>query len=404
MSNNNTHVPDKLEAFMLQVRHALFELICASNESDIISVEAIDDVAVENADGIIAEQIKNTVSSRNPLSNRSTDFWKTLYNWCIYIDKEKLAPSKLKLIVVSNGSLNPGSIPNAFNDASNQTEVENALRFAAKELKRTAHGSQLASDECLKYIDYCLDSKNKNIVTKVICLFSYDIYQTSYDETLTRKFNEQLIPPEYADLLFYTMLGWVNNKTHEFTKNNQPSFISKKEYNDALRKEMRGIDIDNVLQSISTEPDSDSTYQELHRHDIYIQQLELIDIDYENIISAVCDFLRTSSEKIEFANRGLVNNYSFNEFNNVIKRKWSSEKTQIELLCSKETEIMRGQLLYAKCQGFATEIKLQGCNVPSFFCSGTLHILANTPSDAPTIGWHPNYLKLLEDNKDQDND
>lgn len=41
----NTHVPDKLEGYMLQVRHALFELI--SVDDRIVSVEAYDDVAIE---------------------------------------------------------------------------------------------------------------------------------------------------------------------------------------------------------------------------------------------------------------------------------------------------------------------------------------------------------------------
>lgn len=37
--SSNTHVPDKLEGYMLQVRHALFELIPL--EDRIVSVEAI---------------------------------------------------------------------------------------------------------------------------------------------------------------------------------------------------------------------------------------------------------------------------------------------------------------------------------------------------------------------------
>ena len=43
--SDNTHVPDKLEGYMLQVRHALYELICLDER--VVSVEAYDDVAVE---------------------------------------------------------------------------------------------------------------------------------------------------------------------------------------------------------------------------------------------------------------------------------------------------------------------------------------------------------------------
>ena len=47
----NTHVPDKLEGYMLQVRHALFELI--SVDDRIVSVEAYDDVAIETDEIIV---------------------------------------------------------------------------------------------------------------------------------------------------------------------------------------------------------------------------------------------------------------------------------------------------------------------------------------------------------------
>ena len=51
----NTHVPDKLEGYMLQVRHALFELI--SVDDRIVSVEAYDDVAIESMSAISLEII-----------------------------------------------------------------------------------------------------------------------------------------------------------------------------------------------------------------------------------------------------------------------------------------------------------------------------------------------------------
>lgn len=396
MENNNTHVPDKLDAYMLQVRHALFELICASDESDVISVEAIDDVAVENSTGIVAEQIKNTVTSKNILADRSKDFWKTIYNWCCYIKLDNLNPNKLKLVVVSNGINTPGLIAEKFNQATNLLEAEKALQFAEKQLKSTARGTELASKECIKYIEYCLNPVNRDIVKYVISLFSYDLHQKSYDNTLIRKFNEQLIPLEYADTLFYTMLGWIDNRVHDFTKINKPAFISKKEYNDTLRKESRGISINNILQAVSTIPDLDITQKEISRHDTYIKQLELIEVDENDIFSAACDYLRASAEKTEWAKRGLVNDYSFNDYNEKLKRNWQNEKNRIEILHSKDlAEPQRGQLLYSQCQEFAINNKLQGCDVPNYFGSGSLQALANTPTNNPIIGWHPNYINLL---------
>ena len=58
-----THVPDKLEGYMLQVRHALYNLI--STDEVVVSVEGYDDVAVETNETVIAEQTKSVLSSNN---------------------------------------------------------------------------------------------------------------------------------------------------------------------------------------------------------------------------------------------------------------------------------------------------------------------------------------------------
>ena len=72
--SKRTHVPDKLEGYMLQVRHALYNLI--STEDVIVSVEGYDDVAVEANEKVIAEQTKSVLSSNNPVTNKAIPFWK----------------------------------------------------------------------------------------------------------------------------------------------------------------------------------------------------------------------------------------------------------------------------------------------------------------------------------------
>ena len=94
---NKTHVPDKLEAYLLQVRHALYNLI--SLEDGIVSVEYVDDVAIENSEITTLEQTKNAISSNNPLANRSVAFWKTIYNWCYSIKNGEIRNEQVNKFV-----------------------------------------------------------------------------------------------------------------------------------------------------------------------------------------------------------------------------------------------------------------------------------------------------------------
>ncbi len=271
---DRTHVPDKIEAFLLQVRHALFELIQAPDENCVISVEAYDDVSLEHDGSVVAEQIKSTLSNNNPVSNRSISLWKTLFNWCKYLEEGQMRADALKLIVVSSDTTAIGEIPEQFRTASTDSEAEKAIDDAYTLLKDTLKKERIASREYVEYyIDYCYQKEHRTTFIKVVKLFVIDLHNGTYDETLKRKFYEQLIPPEYADQLFLTMLGWVNEKVHEFTKKNKPAFVSKKEYNDALRKEIRGRNHYVILSSVSTQPDRVEADCEIDRHDTYINDL-----------------------------------------------------------------------------------------------------------------------------------
>ena len=66
---SNTHVPDKVYAYMIQSHHMLYELLnCEKGDS--VSVEVFDDVGVEHPDGSRdAIQLKSALSNRNPVSN-----------------------------------------------------------------------------------------------------------------------------------------------------------------------------------------------------------------------------------------------------------------------------------------------------------------------------------------------
>lgn len=86
-----------------------------------VSVEKLDDVAVETIDGgVIAEQLKSITSDGNPVTDKSIAFWKTLYNWFNYIKSGILLVNKtrFRMVVVSNHKLEAGDIADQFHKVS----------------------------------------------------------------------------------------------------------------------------------------------------------------------------------------------------------------------------------------------------------------------------------------------
>ena len=396
----NTHVPDKLEGYLLQSRHALYNLILL--EDGVVSVEAIDDVAIETESSVVAQQTKSVLSNNNPITDKAVVFWKTLYNWSCYIDNGDfmLKTPVLRYVVVSSHKLTVGKIPDSFFKAKNEDEAKKALDDARCQFYDDSKLSPKVSNECKPFIEYCFSSENEKTVVQAIIATELELHENSYDDELKTKFTKQIIPQEYVDELFIYMLGWVENQIHKFTKENKPAYISASDYREALIREIRGRNTNDILSAVSTSPDSIETNIELERHDTYIKQLELINLNSTDIYCAASDYLRTKSEIVEWAKRGLVTQQSFEDYNDGLKRMWGNEKRLNDFMSFADDE-KKGQSLYSKCHLGVSGKELQGKVVPSFFGSGALHSLANEPSHSPQIGWHPNYIDLL---KEDDNE
>ena len=399
---NRTLVPDKLQGYLLQVRHMLYELI--SVDDRIVSIEKLDDVAVEADGKVIAEQVKSVTSANNPIAERSSVFWKTLYNWCTYIETGALPSGAImRFVVVSNGIVTPGSIQASFMNACSDSDAQKALSDAKKSILGTAQDNFATDmyaalpDSYREYIRYLFDGNRTKIVCDMIKSMEIEIHNNTYDEDLLNRFSNQVgLPAEYVDLLLTDMLGWVTQTVESFTKDNKPAYISAAEYRKALNTQIRAYNTNAVLRAVSQVPSKDEQSGEIERLDTYIRQLQLVEMDDATLYEAASDFLRAKIDKIEWAQRGIVHAQSFEDYHDALYRIWTNQK-QLMGLQYRTDAIACGKAVYFKCRDDSARQKLQGVEVAPFFGSGSLQDLANDPADSPKIGWHPQYITLLKE-------
>lgn len=394
---DNTHVPDKLKGYLLQTRHALFDLISLESNR-VVSVEAYDDLAIEDNETLVAEQLKSVLSANNPLADRSAEFWKAIYNWSRYVSSGSLGNKELQLkfVIVAAHMLHIGDIARSFSNATDIHQAQKALLDAKLEICGTTDSPKTVAKTIESYITYCFAIENEPAVLKVIQLFTIDLHNGDYDDKLRERFGNQTIPTEYTNELFLYMLGWVNEQIHSQISENLPAYLSTTDYLQELRAQARRYDLNRILSAVSSMPKEQEMHQELEQRSTYIRQLELINMDYTELFTAACDFLRTRVEKTEWAKRGLVTQESIADYNDVLFRLWKAQ-SQISNLTFSNDEEKAGKLTYSSCKIQAQGKQLQGCDVPPFFGAGCLHSLADSPSDAPQIGWHPNYVQLLNE-------
>lgn len=392
----NTHVPDKLHAFTLQVRHMMYELISV-DLNKVVSVEALDDVAVESENEVIAEQIKSVQSNNNPLTDRSDVFWKTLYNWWQYVQNGSLniKSTTFQFVIISNHTIAAGSLPKSFAQADSIEKAKSALQKAKillwgpnEELK------DKIPDGYSKYLEVLFDKSNAPIVEQIIQSFKMEIYDSEYDDNLFKKFCGQPIPLEYSDSLFIFMLGWIHERVNAQTKNGEPAYIRCKDFRDTLVTQTRLYNQNVTLSWATMRPTSDETRHEFEKQDTYIRQLDFIELDMSDKLQAASDFLRTSVEKTNLALRGIVAPQSFDDYYDSLFNMWNNQR-RLVMLSPLPTDIQNGKKVYFICQESARAIKMQGMDTPESFGAGSLHAMANEPQQEPQIGWHPTYKKIL---------
>lgn len=384
-----THVPDKVYAFMIQSHHMLYELLNCK-DGDSVSVEVFDDVGVEHVDGSKeAIQLKSALSNRNPVSNKATDLWKTMYNWLISVEVGLFKPENVKFILFLNVN-KQGSIVNGFHLAKNYDEAVLAWENAKKEFYDEKGEIKEIGEEYKKYVEYFFSQDSKEIACKIIQKFELKKCIDNYSLTVRKEFDKSGIPADIIDPIYMGIIGWIDVNVTKMVENNEAIIISFEKYQMQLRALYRDYNQKHSLMTHSVKPSNLEIQRELQQQRTYIAQLEIIDCDYTEKIEAINDFLRASIDRTIWADNGEISFQSMQTYEEKLKRSWNLERKIIMIERKNELPEEQGKLVYYKCQ--QNQIEMQSVSVPEFFQNGCYHLLA----DELEVGWHPHYLEKIK--------
>lgn len=386
----NTHVPDKVYAYSLQVRHMLYELLDCS-DSDTVSVEVYDDIAVEKEDGSIeAVQLKSVLSMNNPISNRAVDLWKTLYNWLIAIQQGELDPNKtlFRLFIAADKK---GDIVNSFSEAENTEDASQAWENARNEFYNEDGDEKNWGEQYAQFVRSFFEPLNKTIACNIIKNFKLTTIKKSHTETLFEKFCQKLyIQEDVLEKAFIYILGWIDKKTATLIEQNQVMSIDFSEFKAQIVAITREFNQKLSLIELAPKPTTEEIEHELENIKIYIQQLEVIECEYTDKIEAISDYLRASTNRSLWASRGDITLKTLEEYEESLIRKWNTEKKIIGIKHKDSIPVEKGNLLYLTCKN--NNINLGYLSVPDFFTPGCYHEL----SDDSVVGWHPDFQEIFK--------
>lgn len=390
---SNTHVPDKVYAYSLQVRHIMYELL-ECNDGDAVSVEVFDDIGVEKEDGkSIAIQAKSVLSERNPVSNRAKDLWKTFYNWLVAVQEEeiKIECTTCRLLITVDKH---GSIVDLFNDAITEDEANQAWETAKSEFYDEDGNEKKIGDEYADYIRTFFSNNNKSNACSIIRKFELETMKKAHTESLYQRFDQKVyIARDSLDITFIYMLGWIDKRTAELAENRKPMVIYGKDFRNELTAKYREINQKLSLVEIAPKPSEEMISNELGVFRVYIEQLDIVNCDYTDKIEAVSDYLQASANRTAWAERGDVSQDVISSYSEELFKVWKNNKKILDITQKNLNESDRGQLLYFECKN--RQIDMGVLVAPSFFTSGCFQELA----DDESIGWHPKYKEILQERR-----
>jgi len=385
----SSNVPGQYLGYSLQTTRALVLLLSAAPGS-FVSVEVLDDVAVASSSGSSKLVQTKSVSSRaNPIADRSPELWKTLANWVrgVRAGDIDLAHTDLEIFVSKTRA---GALARLFDAATDQGEAEAALNAAEKVLENapgTRRSARRKSPDTLQpHVEEVFSDRTTAAAVVARVRLAFGSGSSGHD--VVASLRSKLISEPMLDLVAKQMLGWVKQSLDDLIEQGRPAVISTDRFNVELGAFVRRVDRAEILNCFAPPPTQEAVDLEL-KDRVYVQQLDLIGVDFDTKLAAARDYLRASVNRSVWASKGLVHRAGFDEFEEKLARTWRAKRDVLRVTATNHSPEQQGLLLYSECS--QVDVPLEGRPLPSHFVPGCYHAMAETLD----VGWHPDYKRQV---------
>ena len=383
-AKRQTIVPGQYLGYSLEATRVLSHLLDGAPGA-VVTLEVVGDVAVATAAGVqIVEEDKSITSNANPVADRSVELWKTLGNWSEAI-RTGIFDVRTTRFVIYTARPVTAPLIRQLSRAETPTQARRALE--ATKSVFPLHKRRSIPKTIAPHFTRFFETPD-DVLEQLIVRITHETGSGASIADLESKLRSKLIPPELVPDVLKALLGWAKTKLDTAVELGEDAALSYVEFEVEANAVVRKLDRAHILTSFAGEPEPGEVALHL-RTKIYVRQLELIDREHDEKLSAVNDFLRARVDRIHWAAQGRVHSSSFTTLESDLTAAWRNLKTRAQIAAAERGEREVGSLLLAEC--CLHRPALQGASPPDHFIRGSFHALA----DALSIGWHPRYRDLL---------
>ena len=368
-------------------------LLLAAPESSWVSLEHLDDVAQQNADGtVLAVQSKDTEAT-NPVTDRSVQLWKTFANWARDV-REKRLDAALTTFEIYVSRKVSGKLANEFAAANTKEAALKAFEKARSLLwgespAFTKKGD--VADTLRPHLEEVFDTSGKAfraVIEKFQLTCALRNPELDLRDAVRRRMEFE--PDDLVVEVVVDVCGWVRTLVAPALRERKAPVISAAEFMRHLKASFAKLKPGGALTDIGAKEPSPSDIAKLLCEQ-FVRQMDIINADEDTRNRAMTCLFKARTAWTTWSNRGeaLVHDADVREFEDGLKQVWRNRKAKVFSDPHRTDELLRGRLLLAECEGHTCPVEQK--TVPAYFIPGCFHELAN----GLAVGWHPQFESLL---------
>lgn len=374
--------------YLYQIRYGLYLLLTSRQENNTkILIESLDDIEIIHDNFIDLYQTKFHLKTDRNLTDRSSDFWKTIRVWCEQIIDNSIDIENTIFTLITTESLSKNSIILDIKNKKNVTKIVTKLNNISLEKNKINIKGYSAFNK--------LSQTEKEFLVTRIRIIDSSMDFSSLDRKIIAELRISVLP-NHVDALYERIEGWFLQSTinHLLGKKKNIEFI---ELNRKIVSIIDQFKNDN-LPSDFPEKIIDKTGIKLDKYKamLFVKQLDLIRASKRIKQNAISDYYRAYSQRSKWINDELLDPQEEVDYEKRLIDDWIRK---FDLLLD-DTEEQTEKKVNDFSLSFYKENYIK--KVPKVFIRerfreaylvlGSSHML----SQDLKIGWHPEYTKNLE--------
>lgn len=373
--------PGQYLGFALQPVRAFFHLLTAPKGVK-VALELQDDVSIHYADGSrLLEQTKSALK-QNPISDWAEDLWKTFENWLVMLNAGQCQPGSTRFRIYVTPA-KEGTFAEALATAVTADDVDAVLATI-----KTKLGKKKAPPACAAKIQALLDAPAER-QHALIGNFELEANAANPLESI-KAVLRPTIAESHIDIIACSGIGQAKQAMDRLIQRGEKPILDADAFRRDFHAFVRQNNLPGLLASIAEAPSDTEVAGVAAARPVFVRQLELVEASEEELLRAVGDYLRSSADKADWAERGEIFSGSLDGWDEDLIRRYGMAKGDVADLHGEKPAAVQGRLVYRQCAQH--QAPLEGRVVPSHFVHGSFNDLA----DRRRLGWHGDYLALLE--------